>query len=308
MDPIQFGREARTGAQGRPPRSAASLASLARSERPRSNRAESRDVQDRFIPSDSISDLGLMPRRLPMAQRQQLEVIHEVAEQEILRGSNTPARLVPLAPSIPGAPAMVTIHGMNGDPASMQSVAEVGAREGREVHTLAYDDMYRRLTDNSRDLAQGLGQWMDQNPGRPLQLSAYCMGGRIALGALSELQQQGRLENREIQVDLIAPPLGGFDAADLARLDVTGVVGALIPRVRPGYDMGSGSAFQEQLEALNLPPNVRTRIFLGGRDTLIDPQSPGFQRISRNLNASVIQLPEASHGDIPAHVGRYLTQ
>lgn len=191
---------------------------------------------------------------------------------------------------------------MNGSPADLQPIAETAQREGREVHTLVYDDQFRRLTDTSQELAQQLGEWLERNPGRPLQLSAHSMGSRIALGALEQLNRQGRLSGRPIQLDLLAPPLGGFASADLARLDFTGALSSMIPGIRPGYDMGSTSAFQERLESLRLPPNVSTRIFLGGRDRLIDPNTSGFQRIAANLNAEVIHLPEAGHGNLPEYV------
>ena len=249
-----------------------------------------------------LTDLGLMPRSFGPSRPLTRSLDAEQASQ-ILGGSNRPARLVPIG-GTPGGPAHITIHGMNGAPNDLREVADAAARQGQEVSTLVYDDRFRRLTDNSRDLARQLSDWMQQNPGRPLRLSAHSMGARITLGALAELQEQGRLEGREIRLDMIAPPLGGFAAADLSHLDLTGAVGSLVPRVRPGYDMGQTSGFQERLEGLRLPPNVRTRIFLGGRDQVVDPHLPGFQRIRDGLQAQVVTLPEAAHGNVPAYVAR----
>jgi pimeloyl-ACP methyl ester carboxylesterase len=212
--------------------------------------------------------------------------------------------MVRIGPARPNAPALLTIHGINDAPLSMQALGERGQQNGLEVHTLAYDDRFRRLRDTSGDLAGQLREWIEQNPGRPLHISAHSMGARIALGALSELQQQGQLDGRQLHLDLLGPPLGGFEAADLARLDLTGVLGATIPGLRPGHDMGSTSGFQERLESLRLPPTVSTRIFLGGRDRLVDPNSPGFQTIAANLNAAIVTLPEAAHGNLPEHVSR----
>lgn len=219
-----------------------------------------------------------------------------------LGGDNRPAQTVQIGAGQPGLAAVFTIHGMNGSPANLQPIAEMAQQEGKEVHALVYDDQFRRLTDTSSELARHLGEWLERNPGRPLHLSAHSMGSRIALGALEQLNRQGRLSGRPIQLDLLAPPLGGFASADLARLDFTGALGSLIPGVRPGHDMGSTSGFQERLESLHLPPNVSTRIFLGGRDRLIDPNTSGFQRIAANLNAAIVHLPEAAHGNLPEYV------
>jgi pimeloyl-ACP methyl ester carboxylesterase len=221
---------------------------------------------------------------------------NEAQEREILGGRNQPGRLVPLMQGRNGA--VVTIHGVNSAPEAVNSLAEPGVRSGQEVHTFAYDDRFRRLGDSSRDLAGQLGEWMERNPGKPLTLRAHSMGGRVTLGALGLLQEEGRLEGRRINLDLVAPPLGGYGAANWARADFTGVLGGVVPVLRPGRDMGTSSGFQEQLESLRLPANVRTRIFVGGRDEVVNPNLDGFQRIQQNLRAQVIHLPEADHNTI----------
>ena len=221
---------------------------------------------------------------------------NESQERQILGGSNQPGRLVPLVQGRNGA--VMTIHGVNAAPETVNSLAQPGVRNGQEVHTFAYDDRFRRLGDSSQDLAGQLSQWMDRNPGQPLTLRAHSMGSRVTLGALSVLQEQGRLEGRRINLDLVAPPLGGYSAANWARADFTGVLGSMVPVLRPGRDMGTSSGFQEQLESLRLPSNVRTRIFLGGRDQVVDPNLAGFQRIQQNLGAEVIRFPDADHNTI----------
>ena len=249
-------------------------------------------------PTDQFTPSTPGPERFPTRAEMQALVNgpNEAQEGQLLGGSNQPGRLVPLMQGRNGA--VMTIHGVNAAPDAVSSLAEPGVRSGQEVYTFAYDDRFRRLTDSSQDLAGQLAQWMERNPGQPLTLRAHSMGGRVTLGALALLQEQGRLSGRNIQLDLVAPPLGGYGAANWARADFTGALGALIPVLRPGRDMGTGSAFQEQLENLRLPQNVRTRIFLGGRDQVVDSSLPGFQRIQRNLGAQLIRLPEADHNTI----------
>lgn len=246
---------------------------------------------DRFTPS-------VPSERFPTRAEMQALVNgpNEAQERQLLGGTNQPGRLVQLMEGRNGA--VITVHGVNAAPDAVNSLAEPGVRTGQEVHTFAYDDRFRSLSDSSQDLARQLRQWMERNPGQPLNLRAHSMGGRITLGALALLQEQGQLLGRPIQLDLVAPPLGGFVAANWARADFTGVLGSLIPVMRPGQDMGTGSGFQERLENLRLPANVRTRIFVGDRDQVVDPNLAGFQRIQRNLRAQLIRLPDADHDSI----------
>lgn len=220
----------------------------------------------------------------------------ETQEQRLVGGSNQPGRLIPLMQGNHGA--VMTIHGINASPQNVDALAQPGVQNGREVHTFAYDDRFRRLSDSSADLARELGQWMARNPGQPLTLRAHSMGGRVTLGALALLQDQGQLEGRPVRLDLVAPPLGGYQAANWARADVTGLVGSLVGGMRPGLDMGTDSGFQQRLENLRLPSNVQTRIFVGENDSVVDPTLPGFQRIAQNLRARTFQIPGADHNSI----------
>ncbi|MBX3172053.1 MAG: hypothetical protein KF760_31895 [Candidatus Eremiobacteraeota bacterium] len=249
------------------------------------------ELQDTFTPSAPVE-------RFPTRSEMQavMRGFNEDQERAVLGGSNRPGRLVPLVRGHNGA--VMTIHGANAAPETVNSLAEPGLRRGQEVHTFAYDDRFRSLQNSSQDLARELGEWMERNPGQPLTLRAHSMGGRVTLGALALLQEQGRLQGRRLNLDLVAPPLGGYSEANLARLDPTGVAGSLFPMVRPGVDMGTTSEFQRRLENLRLPENVRTRIFLGGRDEVVNPNLSGFRRIQQNLGAEVIRLPEADHESI----------
>ena len=230
--------------------------------------------------------------------------VDETQERGIVGGINRQGRMVQLTPGQPGQSrnvAVVTVHGINASPDHVAPLAHQAAQNGQEVHTFAYDDQFRRLRNSSADMAHELGTWMDRNPGQPLQIRAHSMGGRVALGALAQLQQEGRLQGRPVNLDLIAPPLGGYHSADWARLDFADALGDSIPGMRPGKDMGTNSDFQLRLENLRLPENVTTRILLGDGDTVVDPNLPGFRRIAQNLRAQTIVVPGADHDSI---VGR----
>jgi len=122
-----------------------------------------------------------MPRPGSPGATPPVEITREQARGR-LGGDNRPAQTVQIGVGQPGRAGVFTIHGMNGSPADLQPIAQTAQREGKEVHTLVYDDQFRRLTDTSQDLAQQLGEWLERNPGRPLHLSAHSMGSRIALG------------------------------------------------------------------------------------------------------------------------------
>lgn len=50
--------------------------------------------------------------------------------------------------------------------------------------------------------------------------------------------------------------------------------------------------FQEQIEQLKLPDNVRTRILIGAKDAVVNASDPNWQRMTQNLGAEVSILPE----------------
>ena len=255
----------------------------ARPARPRSQAATPRD---RYVPQgrDPHAETD---RRLREARF--LPRLDEEAEARILGGRNRPGQMVQLAQGAPGAGTTLTIHGINASPADVQGLSEHAAGQGHTVHTFAYDDRFRRLEDSSADLATQLSRWMTDNPGQPLRIRAHSMGGRVALAALGQLNEEGRLTNR-VTLDLIAPPLGGFGVANWARTDFLDVLGPHVGGVRPGRDMGTTSGFQERLEQIQIP-GVVTRIFLGEQDRMVDPRMPGFQAVAGRMRASQDYLP-----------------
>ncbi len=250
------------------------------------------------LASVAIVSLAALAHPVWAAGLAEMPLINKAQEMRILGGTNQPAKLVRLAEGQPGKGATISIHGANGKPEDLKVWDQLAQSEGQEVHTLAFDDMQRRLRDNSQDLAKHMHQWLQANPGQPLHLQAYCMGARIALGALAELQKDGKMPSSPIQVTLLAPPLAGIPSADWAQLDIGGLFGALIPGVRIGYDMGPSSSFQKQLDQLKLPDNVRTRILIGSEDAVVNAADADFQRLAKSLGAQVEILPGVDHNNI----------
>jgi pimeloyl-ACP methyl ester carboxylesterase len=216
----------------------------------------------------------------------------EAFEQTVLGGLHA-GRLVTLFQGDPQRPLVITVHGINGSPEDLRPVIDLSMARGKTTLTFAYDDQHRRLTDTTTDLASELAARLARAPLPAIELIAHSMGSRVALAALGRLQRSGAL-TMPMWLQLIAPPLGGFDVANFASL-APAVVGELIPGVEPGKDLGTASAFQAALEALRLPPLVRTTIFLGGADRVVDPTLVGFTRIVEHLAATIVRFPQADH-------------
>ena len=228
--------------------------------------------------------------------------LDEAAEQALLGGRDRPGRLVELQAARPGRGLTLTIHGINASPQDVGALTEAAAARGRGVATFAWDDRFRRLTDSSQDLARELRAWAAEHPGEPLEIDAHSMGARIAIAALAELAAAGEL-TMQVRLRLVAPPLGGFGSANSART-APPFIGELIGGVRPGVDMGTTSAFQRRLEAVALPENVRTVIYLGERDTMVRAEDARFQRVAARLGAEVVTLPGEDHVSVIERVAR----
>lgn len=247
---------------------------------------------------------GAAPRRIQYPQEVKPPRLDEVAEREILEGVRKPGKLVSLAEGDASQPLALTIHGINGDPEDVQPFIDDAARAGQTTLTFCYDDQYRRLTQSSKELATQLGSYIDENPNRPLEISAHSMGSRVVLAALEQLRDEGRL-NMPVELRMVAPPLGGYGSANLARL-APRFIGERIAGVQPGKDMGTWSRFQHDLEALKLPENVRVTVFTGTNDEVVDAKSEGFRRIVENLDAREVILPGADHMGTVEGAARWL--
>lgn len=229
------------------------------------------------------------------------EVITEEMEQAILKGSNGAGKLIDIAANGGTDGLTVTVHGINGSPSTIQTFSDQAAAQGKHVKTFVYDDRHRSLQDSSKELATAIAEWKAAHPGRPIDIQTHSMGGRVVLGALQHLRDHGHLDDgAPVHLTMVAPPLGGFAAANTASWAPRFLDG-LIGGVAPGRDMGTTSDYQQMLEKLTLPANVHTNIVLGTLDTLVDATMSGFKRISENLRARVSEITGADHTNIVAH-------
>jgi hypothetical protein len=237
-------------------------------------------------------------------QHQVARSIKEPEEQQILGGKDTVGKMVDLGGN-PENGLALTIHGINGAPEDVDALSQHSLDGDVQTRTYAYDDNYRRLKDTASDLSGQLQGWLQENPGKPLTVHAHSMGSRVALAALDDLNKKGLLKGREVEFNMVAPPLGGYASANFAVTAPDFIAGG-IKNLRPSKDMGTNSAFQEKLEAARLPDNVKVRIFTAGHDTVVDYDNPHFKTIVGNLRAPVIALPDADHVNSVEAAARWL--
>lgn len=230
----------------------------------------------------------------PTVDEKKASELDEDFEQGIIGGKRKPAKIVTLAnEENTQGPLALAFHGTNGTPGDMQSFHDAAKADGKTSATVAYDDRYRRLGDTVNDLTDQLGKWIDENPGRPLEITTHSMSSRVMPIVLDNLAKQGKLD-MPVTFSMVAPPLGGFTSANFARL-APEFIGQYIPGVEIGKDMGTSSEFQQQLESIKLPGNVKVTIYTGGKDKIVDPTLDGFTKIVENLKATVVNLENADH-------------
>lgn len=227
--------------------------------------------------------------------------VDETAEQALV-AKNTEAKLVDLGGDASRG-TTITIHGINGSPETVAALSDAALRRGERTLALAYDDGYRRLQDGANDFGALIeGTLEEMPPGTTLKIHGHCMGARTALVALDRLQRQGKLEGKNIELDLVAPPLNGFALANAAMLALP-YTGQLIKNTQPGKDMGSWSAFQGEVDRAVLPDNVKMRIVIGDQDELVDATDPRFLAHVERLGAKLEIVPGATHMTVLDRVG-----
>ena len=195
---------------------------------------------------------------------------------DAIGGRNQPGRLLSMGGN-PRQGTTVTVHGINDNPASVLPLGEDAARSGQAVSTFAWDDRSRRLGDSADDFAREIARTLQENPNAPLTINAYSMGGRVAAVALGRLEQQGLLEGRRVELNLVATPLQGFGSANMAWMGA-----AFSSGLRSARDMGTRSDFQRELEAVRLP-SVNVRVLGGGADETAVVNDE-WRTIARNLS------------------------
>ncbi len=214
-------------------------------------------------------------------------------------GKNQPGQLVALGGDAKKGVA-ITIHGINDAPTGVAALTDARLNKGGKVSTFGWDDNYRRLGDSANDFARAVKSELAKHPGATLRIDAHSMGGRVALVALGRLEKEGALKGKKVELNLVAPPLGGYGSANTARWAPKPVRG-LIKNVQPGIDMGTNSAFQKELEGVRLPSSVKVKVF-GGTNDETAPVDARFREIAQNLGAKVTVVDGADHTSILSRV------
>jgi alpha-beta hydrolase superfamily lysophospholipase len=214
-------------------------------------------------------------------------------EHSLLERSKGRGVLVRVRAGSPGSGIGITVHGINSHCADVAALTLELADRGAATSSFVYDDHYRRLRDSAADLATALRSELAARPGEPLLVRAHSMGSRIVLVALEDLGRDGALDGREVDVALVAPPLGGYTRANFARFTPWPL--SRIKNVLPGVDMGRSSTFQRRLESLTLPGHVRVRVFLAEHDRVVDARDPRLRAVAEQLRAETVWLAGATH-------------
>ncbi len=222
-----------------------------------------------------------------------IDEVEEHAEHSVLGTRNVPGALVQVSAGSPGGGVGVSVHGINARCSDVDPLTEELAERGALTLAFVYDDNYRRLWDSATDLAAALRPYLEGRPGEPLFVRAHSMGSRIVLVALEQLGREGVLDRREVDVALVAPPLGGYRGADLARIAPWPL--SRLKNVQPAIDMGRDSRFQRRLQELSLPENVRVCVFLGANDRIIDPADRRLWQVVARVRGTPVWLPGATH-------------
>jgi pimeloyl-ACP methyl ester carboxylesterase len=192
----------------------------------------------------------------------------------------------------------IFVHGMPDGASTLSGVIQNAIDADGTVKAFAYDNKFRSLEDSSRDLARAIETWMDDNGERPLRITAHSMGGRVALGALAQLQNRGRLTG-DVELNLIASPIAGVRSAIFARL-----APGFLPWIRPLRGIASASGFQRLIDRLDLPPNVRVHIFVGDKDKVFEHSTRKYRALVGRLHATLTVFADATHTSILDEVAR----
>ena len=228
-----------------------------------------------------------------------IEQLTEKAEKKILKESDGQGQIVRLNEGIPGRGIHLSIHGLGADPAAMAPLTHRAEARGQTTATFAYDDFHGDQKQNAQSLASELKGWIAEHPGEKITIDTHSLGGRTILAAFHYLQETGEMPKTAIQLNMVSPPLAGFGLLNLA-LPLPIPVAKLIPGAAASRDMGSLSGAQDLLETVRLPENVKTTIFYGDNDNLIDYTTKGAKKMAGTLNAQVYYLAGEHKTTVPA--------
>ncbi|MBN9415385.1 MAG: hypothetical protein J0I12_08080 [Candidatus Eremiobacteraeota bacterium] len=218
-----------------------------------------------------------------------IEQLTEKAERQIVKDNDGNGRIVRLNDGVQGRGLHLSIHGLGAHPGDMAPVTQRAEARGQTTATFAYNDFHGDQKQNAQSLASELKVWMAEHPGEKVTIETHSLGGRTILAAFHYLQESGEMPKTAIDLKMISPPLAGFGLLNLA-LPLPIPLAKLIPGAAASRDMASGSGAQELLESVRLPDNVKTTIFYGDNDNLIDYTTKGAKTMAENLNAQVYYL------------------
>lgn len=249
----------------------------------------------------TLAVAGLLAPGAALAGQQfaSIDQLTEKVEQQILHDSKSSGQIVRLNEGRPGHGIHLSIHGLGADPAAMAPLTARAEAKGQTTAAFAYDDFHGDQKNNAQALAGELKTWVAEHPGEKITIETHSLGGRMILAAFNYLQETGDMPKTSIQLSMVSPPLAGFGFCNLA-LPLPIPVARLIPGAAASRDMATGSGSQKQLESVRLPENVKTRIFYGDNDNLIDYTKEGARRIAENLNAEVFYLAGEHKTTVPS--------
>jgi hypothetical protein len=268
------------------------------------DKAETTQPTDQFLPSSARQDESHLYRPQGLKAGRPL-VIDEQGERNFI-GKNKPAEMVMVAPGgkqSDSKETVLTIHGISGSPQDMQALHQKADKEGKQAWTMVYDDRHRSLPESSKDMANSIREWRKGHPNQDLKIQAHSMGSRITLGAMQELKESGDLAKGKVQLELLAGPIGGLEGMTNSANMVPEFLGRLGPNIVPGKSMGNHSQFQKQLDQIDLPKNVTTKLVMGKQDELVQ-QTQNWDAMKARLHAKTEWL-NATHDTI---VDRYAAQ
>lgn len=247
----------------------------------------------------SMAGLFACPATATAGQQfRSIDQLTEKVERQILKESDGQGQIVRLNEGIPGRGIHLSIHGLGADPAAMAPLTQRAEARGQTTAAFAYDDFHGDQKQNAQSLASELKGWIAEHPGEKITIDTHSLGGRTILAAFHYLQESGDMPTTAIQLNMVSPPLAGFGLLNLA-LPLPIPVAKLIPGAAASRDMASASGAQDLLEEVRLPGNVKTTIFYGDNDGLIDYTSKGAKKMAENLNAQVYYLAGEHKTTVP---------
>jgi hypothetical protein len=233
-----------------------------------------------------------------IGRNRQPATIDGAFERRLLKETHGRGTLVDIHAGAAHKPTSIFVHGMPGAASSLMSVMQKAIDADETVKAFVYDNRFYSLEESSRDLARSIEEWRKDHRDRPLRIAAHSAGGRVALGSLAILDNDGHLAG-EVEVNLIASPIAGVQSATFARLAPN-----FIPWIRPLRGISPSSRFQKVIDRLRLPDNVKINIFVGGHDRVFSYSTTRYSVLVERLHATFRIFATATHTSILDELAR----